>query len=412
MPTKHKNKQRAGLWRVWYTIEINGNKQRRSKSVKSIQEADTLMLRLAAVEQATRTGVATLADIEEWIAKQWITRQDANSAFTGFAETARRNGTDLATTDFRALLDAYAERSLRKSKKDPYGKNHSVNMSRAKQAIQWCEDNCPDIRTLDVDDVAQFVDDLRSNDMKPWTVHHYITALRLVLDAAIDLQMIASNPARSFTHKQPKRSSDRRILNEAEINWLLDASLEYRQWISGCLPTLVRLGLYAGLRNQEMIWLTWDSIDWKKGIITVEKQQCPVTGTEWTPKNYEMRKIDIKDACLSFLQAEYDRQAVENLLGMFVMPGGGATRPADYRKRPLSPIAVHRAFNRFLQAEEAGQSGITIYSLRHTYATSLLRAGVDIRTVQARMGHSSISVTEQYLHEIKAESHPSDCLPY
>jgi len=48
MPTKHPIKQRAGLWRVWYTIEINGNKKRRSKSVKSIQEADTLMLRLAA----------------------------------------------------------------------------------------------------------------------------------------------------------------------------------------------------------------------------------------------------------------------------------------------------------------------------------------------------------------------------
>jgi hypothetical protein len=63
MPTKHPIKQRAGLWRVWYTIEINGDKQRRSKSVKSIQEADTLMLRLAAVEQATRTGVATLAKI-------------------------------------------------------------------------------------------------------------------------------------------------------------------------------------------------------------------------------------------------------------------------------------------------------------------------------------------------------------
>ena len=32
MPTKHPIKQRAGLWRVWYTIEINGNKKRRYKS--------------------------------------------------------------------------------------------------------------------------------------------------------------------------------------------------------------------------------------------------------------------------------------------------------------------------------------------------------------------------------------------
>ena len=56
--------------------------------------------------------------------------------------------------------------------------------------------------------------------------------------------------------------------------------------------------------------------------------------------------------------------------------------------------------------------GITVYPLRHTYAMSLLRAGVEVRTVQRRLGHSSIRTTEGYRHEIEPEQHPTDRLPY
>ena len=52
---------------------------------------------------------------------------------------------------------------------------------------------------------------------------------------------------------------------------------------------------------------------------------------------------------------------------------------------------------------------ITLYSLRHSYATELLRVS-DLRTVQRRLGHASIHTTEQYLHEIEPESQPTEAL--
>jgi site-specific recombinase XerD len=67
--------------------------------------------------------------------------------------------------------------------------------------------------------------------------------------------------------------------------------------------------------------------------------------------------------------------------------------------------------------EERTKDDITLYALRHTYCTTLLRpppngAGLDIRTVQLRMGHSDIRTTEQYLRDIEPEKHPTDALPY
>lgn len=55
---------------------------------------------------------------------------------------------------------------------------------------------------------------------------------------------------------------------------------------------------------------------------------------------------------------------------------------------------------------------ITIYSLRHIYATSALRSGVDIATVQRRLGHSDIRTTMGYLQELEPEQRPMDNLPY
>jgi len=55
---------------------------------------------------------------------------------------------------------------------------------------------------------------------------------------------------------------------------------------------------------------------------------------------------------------------------------------------------------------------ITIYSMRHSYATMALRSGVDVRTLQRRMGHADIKTTMEYLHHIEPEQHPMDRLPY
>lgn len=82
------------------------------------------------------------------------------------------------------------------------------------------------------------------------------------------------------------------------------------------------------------------------------------------------------------------------------------------RGHPLSPQPVRRIINKYLNRIGASNH-ITPHMFRHTFATSLLEAGMDIRYIQSLLGHSSISTTQIYTHVtaqqqtmLLAEKHP------
>lgn len=159
-----------------------------------------------------------------------------------------------------------------------------------------------------------------------------------------------------------------------------------------------------------MCWLKWDAIDWDRRVISIRTTTCEETGRTWVPKDHEMRRIDVKPACIEYLVEERERQEAAGILGPFVIPGGDAKRQG-YRARPLTDNVAQKAFAAMVREEDM-DSAITVYSLRHTYATMGLRSHVDVRTLQRRMGHSKLSTTMEYLHYIEPEEHPMDRLPY
>ena len=66
--------------------------------------------------------------------------------------------------------------------------------------------------------------------------------------------------------------------------------------------------------------------------------------------------------------------------------------------RPISGARIHRILRGLLERAGLSGQGITPHKLRHTFATHLVRHGVDFKTVQELLGHCDLGTTAKYLH--------------
>lgn len=176
------------------------------------------------------------------------------------------------------------------------------------------------------------------------------------------------------------------VLSAAEVVQFFAAlsSLKYR--------TLLMTAYATGLRLSEVLHLRVSDIDSQRRVIRVH-----------LGKGHKDREVMLSPKLLELLR-EYWRQ-YRPLTWLF--PGQGG-------QGPLSPSSVQRVC---LQARRHSGVGkkLSSHSLRHSFATHLLEAGVDLRTIQLLLGHRSLSTTARYLHVSKtsltATASPFDALP-
>lgn len=185
--------------------------------------------------------------------------------------------------------------------------------------------------------------------------------------------------------KLPKRLP--RSLSTGEVRSLLSAAARAadagrpveRAGFAG-LTTLVALELLfaTGMRVGELVAITLERIDLEDGVVRI------------VGKGDRERRVFLTDAPLRRLVAHYlERRARLAPSGpsFLVTPRGRAASTQYVRQ------LIHR-----LRAGSGLARRVTPHMLRHTAATHLLEAGVDIRYVQRLLGHHSIATTELYTH--------------
>jgi site-specific recombinase XerD len=161
------------------------------------------------------------------------------------------------------------------------------------------------------------------------------------------------------------------VLSRAEVHSIL--AHVHRRPYRVCLTTI-----YAcGLRLLEGVHLQVKEIDGARQLLHIDRG-----------KGSKDRYVPLPSACLTMLRQHWLTH--RHPRWMFPSPVGDS-------QQPMSESGMQRAFRTAVQ--EAGiHKRATIHTLRHSYATHLLEAGVNLRIIQSYLGHASPKTTSIYTH--------------
>ena len=208
----------------------------------------------------------------------------------------------------------------------------------------------------------------REQKAKPTTVNRELNTIKAMLNKAVAWGALSQSPAKSVQKfKEPRRQV--RYLSKEDVRALLKTADEW-------LKPVIEVFLHTGLRRDELIHLTWQDVDFKNLVISVQAKD------DWHPKDYEARHIPMTARLLQVLQSLPRRD------GSFVFTNNGG--------KPLNGDVLTHEFLKLVRV--SGIKHASIHTLRHTFASHLVMNGTDIYTVQKLLGHSSIKTTEIYAH--------------
>ena len=258
---------------------------------------------------------------------------------------------------------------------------------------RWCVGHGLEPPAVDVRGLRRYAASLSQGGLSPSSLARNVASLRSFYRMLREHGAVDANPADLLTLPKRPRALPH-VLRAEELTQLLDrigaaTPLELRD------RAMLELAYSSGLRAEELVRLTIDSVDF-------DAEQVRIEG-----KGSKTRLVPVGEPALRALRALPGTRSP----GARPRPGAGA---AAVEIRPsavdLATSAVDCGSGR--RAPGSG-SAVHPHALRHSFATHLLNGGADLRAIQELLGHSSISTTQVYtqvesarLRRAYASSHP------
>jgi integrase len=240
----------------------------------------------------------------------------------------------------------------------------------------------PDLGGIRLSDIARrdvqyLADRLVGEGLDASTVRNALMPLRAICRRAVARSELVVNPTSDL--ELPSVAGRReRIVSPMEASLLLDA-----------LPTEDRAvwatAMYGGLRRGELMELRWSDIDLASGVIRVERAWDPKTQQVVAPKSSSgIRRVPIAAVLRDFLIEHKLTRGSEGL-------AFGRTS-----ELPFTSSLRTRAVRAWKAAD---LNPIGMHECRHTFASLMIAAGVNIKALSTYMGHASITITlDRYGH--------------
>lgn len=230
--------------------------------------------------------------------------------------------------------------------------------------------------------------------------HHRL--LRAMLHKAVYWQVIVSNPAERVQPPKVKKPK-RKYYDDDQCKILLE-NLEQLDEEQIKYKTAIILTVFTGVRLGELMGLEWQDVDFKTGIISINRSSQYLSDkgifTKSPKTESSVREVAIPDFIVSLLKEYklwYEEQ--KSIVGDFWNDSDRLFVQVD--GNPITPSTISKWFEKFIK--QIGLPVITFHGLRHTNATLLIAQQVDVATVSARLGHAQITTTYNfYVHPLKS----------
>lgn len=231
--------------------------------------------------------------------------------------------------------------------------------------------------------VQRFLEEVAAESGSRWVVRDAHRVLRRILQAAVDDERIARNPAARLRLVPPRRSGFAVLTPQALVRLSEALPDRWRAFVLVMSYGGLRFSEAAGLREDRILWLRRRiRIDWK----IVESRGHLHQGPPKTQAGF--RTISLPSFVMAAL-AEHVRLWPPAEKGLVFH---------DHNGNPIRRNVFYRAWHRATTA--AGMPGFRVRNLRHTGASLAVAGGADLHHLKTRMGHASIATTSKFYLEL------------
>jgi len=215
--------------------------------------------------------------------------------------------------------------------------------------------------------IVQYKAKRYQDGVKPATINRELALMKHAFNLAIkEWEWAKQNPVSRVSFEQENNKRDRWLRQEEEGRLLPACPLWVRE--------IVLVALNTGMRMGEILSLRWETVDLFRRTVTILHS-----------KNGDKRTIPLNGHMFALLKEKLkDRVSSSE----WIFPSQAATKRDGH--------GLRRAFRKALKT--AMIQDFHFHDLRHSFATRLVQAGVDLYKVQKLLGHRSPVMTQRYAH--------------